>query len=390
MVKLEDIVEAYFHARGKKRKSPDAVEFRLHWEAGCVRLWDEVNTKSVRSTAYTFVAKHPSPREVFACDFATRILHHYLDIRLRPLLEKRRTDHTYNNRIGKGATACQNAVREDIWRVSGGYNRDAWIIKTDLSGCFPNISQDIAYGQLREVIESDYNGEDKDDLLYILQVCIYSYPTMHCRRKSPLSDWVKIPPEKSLFKKPDGIGAAIGHLIWQQAETFYFNSIAKWLESIGIAFEWYVDDIYFVTDNKEAFLAYVLPELRKQFAELGAELHPRKFYCQHYTKGVECLGQHIMPGRTHPNERIMRNALKKIQKFARCPRRGKVEAFLSSFNSYLGVCKQAGSWKAAERLADAIPKAWREFVCYDRENAVAKPLRGFSADEIIIRRYNLN
>lgn len=185
-MKLDDILEAYFSARSNKRKSPDQVEFELHWEANCVKLCEDVSNRQVCPTAYTFVVDHPKPREVFASDMSTRVLHHYLDMRLRTLLEARMSAHTFNNRIGMGTNACQNAVISDIYDVTNGFTKDAWIIKLDMSGCFPNINQGIAYKQLEEVVLSDYDGDDKDDVIYILQVCIFSYPTHHCYRKGGL------------------------------------------------------------------------------------------------------------------------------------------------------------------------------------------------------------
>ena len=157
MITVNDIIEAYIIARRNKRRSPDQVEFELHWESGCMQLYNDVVARSVRPTAYTFVTDYPKPREVFASDMSTRILHHYLDIRLRPLLERRLSRHTFNNRVGMGQNACQNALISDIYEMTAGFTKDAWIIKVDMSGCFPNIVQDIAYKQLEDVILSDYN-----------------------------------------------------------------------------------------------------------------------------------------------------------------------------------------------------------------------------------------
>ena len=73
---LEDTIEAYLSARKNKRKSPDQVEFELHWERNCVKLCEDVNQRQVCPTAYTFVVDNPKPREVFASDMETRISHH--------------------------------------------------------------------------------------------------------------------------------------------------------------------------------------------------------------------------------------------------------------------------------------------------------------------------
>ena len=87
MIELQDIIDAYIVARSNKRRTADQTDFELHWEANCVALYNEIIGRRLRPTAYTFVTMTPKPREVFASDMATRVLHHYLDIRLRPLLE---------------------------------------------------------------------------------------------------------------------------------------------------------------------------------------------------------------------------------------------------------------------------------------------------------------
>lgn len=389
MITIDDIIEAYKVARRNKRKSADQVEFELHWEANCLRLYEDIVSRSFRPTAYTFVTDYPKPREVFASDMATRVLHHYLDIRLRPLLEKRMSSHTYNNRVDMGQAACQNALINDIYEVSRGFTRDAWIVKVDLSGCFPNINQDIAYRQLVSVILEDYEGEDKDELIYMLQVCVFSYPTHHCYRKSPKGKWAAIKPEKSLFNKLDGIGAAIGHLIWQNAVNYYFHEIDEWALSLGINYERFVDDMVFVVENKTAFLNYVLPELRSRLAGLGAALNEKKTYCQHYSKGVEWLGCHIKMDRIYVNHRIAGRGLKKAYKMNHRVSARHVEHLLSSVNSYLGVCKNVNGFNQAMRIIRALSDKWWKYVVFNRRRVCLQALPAYSYRNRVIHQFNL-
>lgn len=389
MITIDDIIEAYKVARRNKRKSADQVEFELHWEANCLRLYEAIVSRNFRPTAYTFITDYPKPREVFASDMATRVLHHYLDIRLRPLLEKRMSSHTYNNRVDMGQAACQNALINDIYEVSRGFTRDAWIVKVDLSGCFPNINQDIAYRQLVSVILEDYEGEDKDELIYMLQVCVFSYPTHHCYRKSPKDKWAAIKPEKSLFNKPDGIGAAIGHLIWQNAVNYYFHEIDEWVLSLGINYERFVDDMVFVVENKTAFLNYVLPELRSRLAGLGAALNEKKTYCQHYSKGVEWLGCHIKMDRIYVNHRIAGRGLKKAYKMNHRVSARHVEHLLSSVNSYLGVCKNVNGFNQAMRIIRALSDKWWKYVVFNRRRVCLQAVPAYSYRNRIIHQFNL-
>ena len=384
---MEGIIEAYRSARRNKRRSSDQVEFELHWEARCAALYDDIVNHCVRPTAYTFITDYPKPREVFASDMATRVIHHYLDIRLRPLLEARMSPHTWNNRIGMGQAACQSALIEDIYRMTEGFTRDAWIVKVDMSGCFPNISQDIAYEQLKEVILSDYEGPDKEDLLYMLQVCVFSYPTHHCFRKSPLKKWASIPPHKSLFMKPDGVGAAIGHLIWQNAVNYYFHEVDEWLEESGICFERFVDDFVFVINSK-AFLL-MLPELRRRLAQLGARLNEKKFYCQHFTKGAEWLGAHIKMDRIYLNERIVRRGMQRARGLSRHVVPSGVEKLLASINSYLGACKNVNGFNQAMRIIRCLSPRWWRYVTFNRRRVCLQALPEYSLRNQIIHQFNL-
>lgn len=235
----------------------------------------------------------------------------------------------------------------------------------------------------------EYQGEDKDELIYILNVCIFSYPTHHCWRKSPKSAWNEIPPEKSLFNKPDGIGGAIGHLIWQNAVNYYFHEIDEWLLLLGFHYERFVDDMYFVTNNKTAFLAYTIPELRKRLEPLGAKLNEKKFYCQHYTKGVECLGTHIKTDRLYINNRIVRRAKAKARICNKRINENRIDKTLASINSYLGICKNLNGFRRACEIVGEIDKGWFKYIRFNKRRICLEPLPMYKERNRIINKYNL-
>ena len=388
MLQLDDLIEAYMTARSNKRRSADQVEFELHWESRLWQLYQHIVSRSVQPTAYTFVVEHPKPREVFASDMETRILHHYLDIRLRPIFEKKLSPHTFNNRVGMGQNAIQNALISDIYEMSRGYTQDAWVIKIDLKGCFPNIRQDIAFSQLEDLILDNYVGEDIDELLYMLQLCIYSYPAQHCYRKSEFSKWNLIPNEKSLFHKEPGVGAAIGHLIWQNAVNYYFHEIDEWAMENGIRMERFVDDMYFVTNNKEMFLAQI-PVIRKMLAELGASINEKKFYCQHWSKGIECVGVHIKRDHVLLNHRIFRNAIKKIREMNHNISPNRVDHLLASVNSYFGMMKNVNGYRLVKILLREMNPQWFQYVGFNRRRVCLQARKGYSARDLLTKKYHL-
>ena len=386
---LQDIIASYRLARQGSVKSPDQVEYELHWEGNCIKLCEAINSRTYQPTAYSFIVTYPKPREIFASDFSTRVLHHYMHERLVPLLENRLSKHTFNNRKGMGTSACQNAVISDMYEVSNGYTEDAWIIKMDLSGCFPNINQDIAFKQLEAVIKEDYNGRDKDDMLYILRTCVFSYPTMHAKYIGDIELRKLISPEKSITTKPVGIGAAIGHLIWQMAVTYYFNDIILWLESIGVHVNVYVDDWYFVVKNKTPFLTFIVPEMRRRLAELGATLNENKFYCQYVSKGCECLGVHIKQQRVYPNERIINRAIKKAKELNKCIRIGKIEKALQTINSYLGICKNTCGYNQALKIVGTLSDEWKKFIVFNTHRCCLEARPEYNYRNRVIIKYKL-
>ena len=386
---LQDIIASYSLARQGSVKSPDQVEYELHWEGNCIKLCDAINSRTYQPTAYSFIVTYPKPREIFASDFSTRVLHHYLHERLVPLLENRLSKHTFNNRKGMGTSACQNAVISDMYEVSNGYTEDAWIIKMDLSGCFPNINQDIAFRQLEAVIKEDYHGRDKDDVLYILRTCVFSYPTLHAKYIGDIELRKLISPGKSITTKPLGIGAAIGHLIWQLAVTYYFNDIILWLESIGVHVNVYVDDWYFVVKNKTAFLTFIVPEMRRRLAELGATLNENKFYCQHVSKGCECLGVHIKQQRVYPNERIINRAVKKAKELNKCVRISNIEKALQIINSYLGICKNTCGYNQALKIVGTLLECWNKYIVFNTHRCCIEARQEYNYRNRVIIKYKL-
>lgn len=385
----DNILEAYQRTRKNKRRSEDSVVFELHWERNLRRIRNDIESRNLTPSAYTFIRYEPRPREIFACNMGQRVIHHYIDIRLRPIIEAELTSRTFNNRVGFGPDTATNALISDIYEQSAGYTRDAWIIKWDIKGYFPNARQDVVYDQLSHLVLDKYHGEDKDELLYMIRSSVFSYPTKHCYRKSPIWKWSLIPADKSLFGKPDGIGGAIGHLIWQNAMNYYLNDLDHWIrDELGIAYGRFVDDAWAVVQNKEAFLT-LMPEIRSRMAEVGCTLHPKKFYCQHWSKGVEFLGTFIKVDRVYLNNRIVRRAKRAIQNYNKCVRVEKLDGFVASLNSYLGFCKGRNAYGIIRNLIDMVDPRWWEMCSFNPARLCIQMNPGYTYRERVCKKYHL-
>lgn len=389
MLQLSEAIEAYESCCRHKARSEDTIAFEIHKERNLVNLCKDVNNKTFQSSAYTFIASRPKPREVFACEMAMRVNHHYIDDRLRPLIEAELTKVTYNNRKGFGQLACIDHVISDIYEVSRGFTRDAWIISLDLQGYFPNANQDIVYDQLRDLVERKYTEVDKDTLLYLIQRSIFSYPARHCYRKSPIWMWQDYPKHKSLFYKEDGIGGAIGHLIWQNAMNYYLNEYDHWLlDECGLHYTRYVDDQYFVTDNKECLLA-MIPEMRRRLAVVGCRLNPKKMYCQHISKGAKVLGYVVKLDRLYIGNRVVRNAFNRVHQLNQRVSQSRIETFIASMNSYCGILKGCNGYAILRNLIDQVSPKWWKYVHFNPKRLIIEANEGYTHREMLIRKYHI-
>lgn len=128
-MELETLKDDYYGCRSNKKRSLDSIHFSLHWERDLMRLLRDFEDRSLVPFLYAFINPKPKDREVIACLMEMKTLQYHFDLRVRPLVEERLTDSTFNNRIGFGCDRAILKVRDDIRKVSKNYTRDCYIIK---------------------------------------------------------------------------------------------------------------------------------------------------------------------------------------------------------------------------------------------------------------------
>ena len=317
MPSLREIHRDYHDAVKNKSHNPDYVAFDLHRCANLNNVRDGIDNRTLSPTAFAYVVFFPIIREVYSAEIAQCTVEHRLERYSRPLIEKDINPVVFNNRVGMGLDRALNHLAEDIFEVSNGYTEDCHVAVVDISGYFPNANQDRSYKNLEKLIlNSDLKPELKDELVYLLRMSIY-FNARAATKRSPASHWACVPPSKSLMNKPDGIGAAPGKIIMQIAMTYYHDEVVKWLLSCGVRVTVYGDDFAFVFKDKEQFLNLIMPEFRARMAAIGCEVHKKKFYCQHYTKGVRFCSQVIKPGRIYAGNRTVYNFFRKTARWNR-------------------------------------------------------------------------
>ena len=368
MVTTAGLLEAYYDCRRNKRKTASALVYEMDYESKLIALRDRINTQTYKpGKSICFVVTRPRYREVFAASFEDRIVHHYIALRLESLFEQAFCPYTYNCRKGKGQLYGTNMLRQQIIECSDNYTTDCYIMKLDLRGFFMSIDKRILADLIDRFVEEKYTGEDKDDLRRLCRIVILHEPEKNCERHSPASYWNYLPANKSLFTNGEGKGVAIGNLFAQLFANFLLNSLDWLVEELGLTYHGrYVDDFYMIHRDRMVLLNAV-PRIRKKLSELGLELNERKFYFQHYTKGVEFTGSILKPNRVYTCNRTITNFVAAVRRLNKAKDLRQAEHAVNSINSYLGLLRHNNEYNTRKRVLMMIESQAYEYV-YIKKN----------------------
>lgn len=349
-----ELYEAYLDCRRHKRNTINALGFELNYEEELVRLLDEINSNTYRvGRSVSFIVNQPVKREIFAADFRDRVVHHLVVNKILAILERRFILDSYSCRKGKGTHFGITHIAKFIRSCSQNYSTNCYILKMDIEGFFMHINRNILWENVESIVQSSYVHQDKDKLLNLLSLIVHNNPTENCIVKGTGNDWKGLPKSKSLFFSPLSCGLPIGNLTSQVFANLYLNAFDHFVKStLGVQ---YVDDFIIVHEDKD-YLKGIVPQIKAFLKEeLGLDLHPKKVYLQHYTKGVKFIGAVIKPYRLYVQNRTKSNVYKSIVGYneivnVRRPSVPEVDRFISSINSYFGLMGHFNTYKLRKKI----------------------------------------
>jgi hypothetical protein len=247
----------------------------------------------------------------------------------------------------------------------------------DIQGYFMSIDRLLLYEILKtEIIKSGLKIKgDVETILYVIRKTIFNEPVNGCIFRSKMSEWEGLPPSKSLFHAAKNKGLPIGNLTSQLFANIYLDEFDHFMKR-DMKLKYYgryVDDIVVVHPD-QAYLKTVIPAAREYLmTNLMLQLHPRKIYLQHYTKGVVFLGAVIKPYRIYIANRTKANFYEAVHKYNQlvegtAPSPELKKQFVCSMNSYLGIVKHYRTAKMREHIIRKVvsPEWWRHFLANGR------------------------
>lgn len=381
MVTIEDLYIAYFDCRKHKRRTANALAFELEYEDNLRALLEEINSGTYCiGRSICFVVTKPKLREIFAANFRDRIVHHLVIRKLEPLFEESFIEDTYNCRVGKGTLYGIERLKEKVYQATEGFTKDVYIAKFDCKGFFMSIDKTILWNKLEMFIEQKYHAVDKPEIMRLAKQIVFHCPHKNCTRKSDISMWDKLDKDKSLFTCGDNFGLPIGNLSSQVLANFYLNDFDRWMaEKFHGCYGRYVDDFYVIGQKNEILAA--ISEIKEKLVELNVTLHPKKFYLQHYSKGVKFTGAVVKFDRKYMNSSTANNMRHKIAQLnAIKDKEAHIQDAVASLNSYLGYARQFKSYGLRIEIMKTLSPEWNKYIY----------LTGSCEKMVIRKKYNPN
>ncbi|MDE5665502.1 MAG: hypothetical protein K2I31_06170 [Duncaniella sp.] len=140
------------------------------------------------------------------------------------------------------------------------------------------------------------------------------------------------------------------------------NVLDWYLDELGIKYHGrYVDDFYMIHTDKNVLLA-AIPKIREKLAEFQLRINEKKFYLQHYRKGVEFTGAVVKPHRVYACNRSINNFAGAVGKLNKAKSIEEIEKAVSSVNSYLGLLGHYNEYKTRRRIIKKIKPDVMEFL----------------------------
>jgi len=191
-----------------------------------------------------------------------------------------------------------------------------------------------------------------------------------------------IPPHKSLFHTPPGVGMPIGSLTSQFFANVYLNELDQFIKhTLRVpGYVRYVDDFVLLADDTQTLVRWQREVDAFLQTRLRLSLHPRKTVMQRASQGADFLGCIVFPHHRLPRARSLRALRRRLdwmravifntepqrappggawQRWLRnhspltapgVPSAPMLNRMLATINSYYGVFCNADTWRLRKHV----------------------------------------
>ena len=362
---IENIYKAYEECRKRKRNTSNALKFEKNLEQNLFELHSLLNNKTyVPRRSVCFVVLKPKPREIFAADFRDRIVHHILVNELEKIYEKRFIFDSYACRKGKGTHKAVKRLKKFTQSYSNkekSYKR-GYFLQLDIQNFFMSIDKKILFKLIeKQVLRSkEFSKNQKEELLFLLKIIIFSCPQENFVKKSSGLMWEKIPKHKSLFNTEKHKGLPIGNYSSQFFANIYLHELDFFIkQKLRIKhYVRYVDDFILLSKSKKFLLDCFFKILFFVKNNLLLDLKKESILLP-LSNGIDFLGYIIRSHSIYVRKRVLINFKRKIKGYNELVKSGELDDFdKKQFNatkaSYFGHFNHSDFFRINKVLSNSI------------------------------------
>lgn len=359
-----EVFAAFDDCLKNKRNTRGAKEFCIDKVSNVLQLAEEINNGTYTiGISQAFVITDPKIREVFAAAFRDRIVHHLIIRELEPYFERYFIPTTFACMKGRGTlhgVQCLSALMD---ARSAHYTKPYYIAKLDYQSFFMSIDKQLLCDRLDNFIVRVYpDNRKKECLRWLCRMVVMHHPEDNCIKVGNKALWARLPKSKSLFYVGKNKGLAIGNLTSQMFANFYLTLFDYYvIYVLGLDVVRYADDFVVGSPDME-YLKSCIP-LMKEFAakELLLTIHPDKLYIQRCLQGVTFVGAIIKRDRIYCGHKAIGKMYDKMESEYRVYDEERIDNFISSVNSYLGLMKYYKSYKIRKRFVSSL-ESWMPYI----------------------------
>jgi len=348
LASFENLLRAYKMCLRRKRNTVAARAIEPVYETVLWKLKRELDQGIWRPMPYrAFAVSEPCLREIFAADFSDRIVHHALYQIINPLFEARFISQSYACREGKGTHLAVKELRSAMRAAAAG-GREVWFLKMDIKSFFMSIDKDLLMGIIARTIKDSA-------VLRLIGTIVYTDPAKNAVKTGNTALLKSVPPQKSLFGAPPGLGLPIGNLTSQLFANVYLNDLDIFVKKVLRAKHYfrYVDD-FIILDHSPKRLAVFKKRINGFLKNvLWLELHKQKTFIAPSANGIDFLGYFVKPDYVLARRKVVCRLKNKLREFER--QKAAPKTILPVLNSYYGHFKHANSYRLRESVFKNLP-----------------------------------
>ncbi|MDT4806989.1 group II intron reverse transcriptase/maturase [compost metagenome] len=301
-------MQAYHDCRRNKRGSASALAFEFNLERNIMQLHTALNDGSYRpGPSICFVVTHPKAREVWAADFPDRIVHHMLYNHVGQRIERTFIADSCACIEGRGTLYAAERLEHKVRSITRNWKRQARYIKMDLANFFVSLDKRVLEQQLiARIPEPNWQA-------LALQI-LWHDPRENYELRSPRRLLNRVPQHKRLTAQPAHLGLPIGNLSSQFFANIYLDALDQFVKHKLRAKHYirYVDDFVLLHESAEQLTAWQRQIEAFLADHLHARLNPSKTVAQPIERGIDFVGQVILPHRRVTRRRTVDNALRRV------------------------------------------------------------------------------